>query len=210
MLAAGDKRIILARHGESTGNRDGLVLGRADFPLTSKGKVTAERLGFLIRREPVAAVFSSPLSRAVTSAELYTSGTGLTINARVALAELSCGQWETMPRSQFLRGKRQIRDTWFDAPPGGESYRDAEDRVESVIRELLSEVGGECMLVVAHAGINRVFLKKLLGLRREIALQITCPHDTIYLIHRGQIRSRSASGHETEGLILDHGERVIS
>jgi broad specificity phosphatase PhoE len=196
------KRIILARHGETTGNRDGMVIGRVDFPLTPEGKLMAEQIGLLIRREPVAAVFTSPLGRAVASAEIYARGTGLTIHVRSALAELACGRWDGMPRSQYLHGRGLIRENWFDAPPGGESYADAEARVQGFIGELSSEVDAECVLVVGHAGINRVFLKTLLSLGPETALRIQCPHDTIYIIHDRQILAQSPSSYWTEDFIL--------
>lgn len=201
MIAPAHKRIILARHGETTANRDGFIMGRADFPLTPEGSLVAEKLGLLLRNENVAYVLCSPLGRALASAKIYTNGTGLRISTRDALAELACGQWEGRLRAEVAAGKHAIRETWFDRPPGGESYSDAEPRAESVIRELASETTPESVLVVGHAGVNRVLLKLLLNLEPEIGLRIQCPHDTIYVITGGEVEARSAEGRNTKGLV---------
>jgi broad specificity phosphatase PhoE len=202
VIAPAHKRITLARHGETTANRNGVIMGRSDFPLTPEGALVAEQVGLLIRSENVAVVYSSPLGRALASARIYTDGTGLQIVARDALAELACGKWERRPRSEITDGKRAIRETWFDRPPGGESYSDAEPRAGALIRELVSESTPERLLLVGHAGINRVLLKLLLNLDPEIAFRIQCPHDTIYAISNGQVEARSANGHKTQVLVF--------
>ncbi len=79
------------------------------------------------------------------------------------MCELKCGRWEGRKRREVLSGEI-MRATWHDRPPGGESYSDAEVRVGSFIRELNSSDYSDSILVVGHAGINRVFLKLWLGL----------------------------------------------
>jgi broad specificity phosphatase PhoE len=202
VMAPAHKRIILARHGETTANRDGFIMGRSDFSLTPEGALVAEKVGSLIRNENIAYVLSSPLGRAIASSRIYTNGTGLRISTSDSLAELACGQWEGRLRDGVTGGKHAIRDTWFDRPPGGESYNDAEPRAESVIRELASDTNPESVLVVGHAGINRVLLKLLLNLEPEIALRIQCPHDTIYVIKGREVEAKSAAGSKTQGLIF--------
>jgi broad specificity phosphatase PhoE len=202
VIATQDKRIILARHGETTANRDGFIMGRSDFPLTPAGTLVAEKVGLLLKHDVIEAVFCSPLGRALSSARIYVDGTGLPIVTRDALAELACGEWETRLRNEVTNGKYAIRETWFDRPPGGESYSDAESRAESFIRELSDEIVSENVLVVGHAGINRVLLKLLLNLEPEAALRIQCPHDTIYVIRGTEVEARSAAGQKTEGLIF--------
>ncbi len=57
-------RLLLVRHGETESNRLGLALGRADVPLNDRGRWQAQRLGSALVNAPLAAVYSSPLSRA--------------------------------------------------------------------------------------------------------------------------------------------------
>jgi probable phosphoglycerate mutase len=67
--------LILVRHGESTGNADGLLLGRMDAPLTERGLAQANTLGPSVAG--ATRLISSPLSRARDTAEAL--GTGLPV-----------------------------------------------------------------------------------------------------------------------------------
>ncbi len=205
-----DKKIVLARHGETIFNRDGFIMGRSDSPLTPEGLSAAKQVARLIEEQKIRTVFCSPLGRARMSTDIYTEGMGLPILVREAMAELSCGEWEGKPRSEVGDGVQLIRKTWLDRPPGGESYSDGETRVAPFIQEITSEDIQYPILVVGHAGVNRVFLKLWSSLDPECAMRINCPHDTIYLIEgRHRVMARSVTGLESEGFLF-HLDRFPS
>jgi broad specificity phosphatase PhoE len=205
-----DKKIVLARHGETIFNRDGFIMGRSDSPLTPEGISAAKQVARLIEEQNIRTVFCSPLGRARMSTDIYTARTGLPILVREAMAELSCGEWEGKPRSEVGDGVQLIRKTWMDRPPGGESYSDGETRVAPFIQEIKSEDVQYPILVVGHASVNRVFLKLWSSLDPECAMMINCPHDTIYLIEdRRKVVARSVTGLETEGFLF-HLDRFPS
>jgi broad specificity phosphatase PhoE len=205
-----DKKIVLARHGETIFNRDGFIMGRSDSALTPEGLSAAKQVARLIEEQKIRTVFCSPLGRTRLSAEIYTEGMGLPILVRDAMAELSCGEWEGKPRSEVRDGVRLIRETWLDRPPGGESYSDGETRVAPFIQEITSENIHYPILVVGHASVNRVFLKLWLSLNPDRVMRINSPHDTIYLIEgRHRVVARSVTGLETEGFLF-HMDRFPS
>jgi probable phosphoglycerate mutase len=70
--------LYLVRHGETESNRAGLALGRADVPLNEKGLWQAARVGEALAQEPIAAVYTSPLTRARQTAEPIAVHRGLT------------------------------------------------------------------------------------------------------------------------------------
>ncbi len=210
MLESMDKRIVLARHGQTIFNRDGFIMGLSDSLLTPEGLNTAKQVARLIEEQKIRTVFCSPLGRARTSAEIYTEGMGLPVHIREAMAELCCGEWEGKPRSEVGDGVQLIRKTWLDRPPGGESYSDGETRVAPFIQEITSEDIQYPILVVGHASVNRVFLKLWLSLDPEKAIRINSPHDTIYFIEgRHRVTARSVTGLETEGFLF-HLDRFPS
>jgi broad specificity phosphatase PhoE len=205
-----DKKIILARHGETIFNRDGFIMGRSDSPLTPEGLSAAKQVARLIEEQKIRTVFCSPLGRTRLSAEIYTEGMGLPILVRDAMAELSCGEWERKPRSEVRDGVQLIRMTWLDRPPGGESYSDGEARVAPFVQEITSENVQYPILVVGHASVNRVFLKLWFSLDPESVMRIKSPHDTIYLIEdRRKVTARSVTGLESEGFLF-HADRFPS
>ncbi len=198
------KRLILARHGETVANRDGLIIGQCDSPLTAKGIATARELARALKGDDISTIFSSSLGRALSTARIYAELLLVPILVRQSLAELSFGEWEGRPRLLIGDGRAALRRTWIDRPPGGESYQDADDRVSGLIREIESEGKGQTVLVVGHAGVNRVFLKLWLTLDPEVAIKILSPHDAVHVLGAdGQMLHRWSTGSESPGLLLD-------
>lgn len=179
-------------------------MGRSDSPLTEVGIQTAKQMARMLKPEGIAAVFSSPLGRATSSANIYVEPLGLPIALRDGMAELSCGLWEGKPRSEFTQHAWKLRETWQQKPPDGESYEDAENRVAAVIREIRTKSVPPVVLVVGHAGVNRVFLKLWLELPEDTAIEIMFPHDIVYLLEGdNRVRGKSAAGEEFSGLLVE-------
>ncbi len=85
-------RLLLIRHAESTGNRQGRLQGRADFPLTERGRRQAQELATVLSRLPVAVVCSSPIRRALNTAEAVAGPLGLKVEVQAALQEYDFGE----------------------------------------------------------------------------------------------------------------------
>src|ERR1039458_1759436 len=85
--------LILIRHGESTGNADGLLLGRLDAPLTERGLAQARMLGPSVAG--ASRVISSPLARAQATAEAL--GTGLPVEIDQRWIEVDYGEFDGRP-----------------------------------------------------------------------------------------------------------------
>ncbi len=160
----------------------------------------AKELARIVEAEDVQAVYCSPLGRAVASAGIYVEGLDVPIFLRESLAELSCGRWEGRRLSEVKPEGGRLRTFWAERPPGGESYRDAEARIGSLIEEACSNAAADRILVVSHAGAIRVLLKLWLGLEPEIAIKIGCPHDTLFILTDSEkIAVRSVRGPDAEG-----------
>lgn len=130
--------------------------------------------------EGVGVVFSSPLGRAMLTAEIYAGRMGVPLFPRDAMAELSAGDWEARLRSEVLERPDMIRRAWSDRPPGGESYSDGERRVQPFIDELRAVEEWRRILVVGHGAVNRVFLKLWLGLEPDEAMGLPFGHGEVY------------------------------
>lgn len=197
-------KIVLARHGETVFNRDRIIMGRSDADLTEYGIRVAKDVAGLVAKEQIEAAFCSPLPRALRSARIYTNDIGVSLSVQEAMAELACGEWEGMSKLAVKPDPHLIRDSWDDRPPGGESYRDAENRVGLFIDQIRHEIADSRLLIVGHAGINRVFLRLWLGLAPEDAIKIRCPHDTIFILDGGsKVRANSVSMGTFDGLLMD-------
>jgi broad specificity phosphatase PhoE len=179
-------------------------MGHTDSPLTSEGIATVTSLVEVAGSEEIGAIFASSLGRASFTAALYSEGLGVPVHFSENMAELACGSWEGRPRWEVIHGSRRLRRTWEERPPGGESYQDAETRVTAFIEEILSVGFQSAVLVVGHAGVNRVFLKLLLGLDSATAVQVRFSHDSLYIIESEKgLLHRDAGGKQGTGLLFE-------
>jgi broad specificity phosphatase PhoE len=131
--------LILVRHGESTGNADGLLLGRMDAPLTERGLAQAGTLGPSV--VGATRLISSPLSRARDTAEAL--GTGLPVEIDDRWVEVDYGEFDGRPLGSVpAEVWRRWRSDPDYRPPGGETLTEAGARVRSACEELFA-VDGE-------------------------------------------------------------------
>src|SRR5690349_12805914 len=132
--------LTLVRHGQSTANRDGILQGQFDAPLTELGRRQASQLGawFAERGMIWDAVYCSPLSRARDTARIITDRLGRPPALENAdLAELHAGEMQGKPAlereqhpSYYGRGLAGIGDY---AEFGGESYEAIQARVDRLV-----------------------------------------------------------------------------
>jgi len=144
--------LILVRHGESTGNAEGRLLGRIDSPLTERGLAQARSLADAV--SGATRVISSPLARARDTAEAL--GTGLPVEVDDRWVEVDYGEFDgrelaAVPGEVWAQWRR---DPGY-APPGGESLATAGVRVRAACEELFADPGGAardpgCVVVVSH------------------------------------------------------------
>lgn len=158
--------LILARHGESTGNAEGLLLGRIDAPLTERGLAQARSLGPAVKG--VTRVVSSPLSRALATAEAL--GTGLPVEVDERWVEVDYGEFDGRPLGSV---PDEVWAEWRTdpgyRPPGGESLREAGTRVRAACEELFAAEGAGArdsgaVVVVSHVSPIKLAACWALGL----------------------------------------------
>jgi broad specificity phosphatase PhoE len=166
--------LLLVRHCESTGNADGLLLGRTDSPLSEHGERQGAGLKRIVDREgPVARVISSPLTRARRTAEAL--GLGLPIEVDERWTEVDYGRFEgeklTALPAEVWRNWRTDPDF---RPPGGESLADLGTRVRDACEELFATEGAgarasEHVVVVSHVSPIKAAVGWALGTGDEVA-----------------------------------------
>ncbi len=152
-------RLALLRHGHTEWNRAGRIQGRSDIPLDADAR--AELSGYCLPAPwNMAAIWSSPLSRAAETARLVS---GRTPNTSEALTEMNWGNWEGERGAALIgipdSGYCHIEDWgWNFRPPGGESPAELWERITPWLETLSSDT-----LAVCHIGIMRVILAKAWG-----------------------------------------------
>ena len=164
--------LVYETHSTSTHNEAGIATGWLDGELSELGRQQARALGERRRDDGLAVVFTSDLGRAIETADIAFAGCDLPRREDARLRECNYGELNGRPVAEI----DALKPTRIDEPyPGGESYREVVERTRAFLADLLDELDGERVLVIAHAA-NRWSLQHLLG---GVALEelVTAPFD---------------------------------
>lgn len=171
----GATRLVLVRHAAT--DAGGCCYGRTDIPLSPQGRTHAAALAGALRELPLAAVYTSPLSRALDTARPIADACGLTPVTHAGLQELDFGELEGVLYERIEADHPDLFKRWLDGPggvrfPGGESLAEVGSRVLAAVAEIRERHGEEQVAVVAHGGVLRVVLADALGLADEALFRI--------------------------------------
>lgn len=160
--------ICLLRHGAVQQQAPRRFLGQGDVPLSPQGAAQAQELGARLGHIPFTAVFSSPLQRALHTAQLVSGLPETAIRRVEAFREIDLGAWEGLSVAEVQArypGTYEARgaDLAHFRPPGGESFADLDRRAWPALLDIVRHSTGP-ILIVAHAGVNRVLLARIAAL----------------------------------------------
>jgi broad specificity phosphatase PhoE len=147
--------ILLARHGETNWNRDGRFQGHADPPLNRRGRAQAVDLAQALTAEQLAAVYSSPLRRALETAEVVAASHGLEPIPVDGLREVDVGSWSGLTRGEVEERFPEQFSRWLEFDQGwedGETYEEMGTRAVAALLELAAAHEHERVLAVTHGG----------------------------------------------------------
>lgn len=172
MMPSDDKmtRFILVRHGQTEWNRDERFRGRADVPLNATGLAQAAATGRSIAaRWHPAVIYSSPLSRAVQTAEAVASHSDQGVQILPGLIDIDYGRWQGLTPAEARSRWPELVDAWYSTPhmtpiPGGETLSAVRTRGLAAVRELACRHEGQTIVLVGHTVTNRAILLAVLGL----------------------------------------------
>ena len=149
--------LYLVRHGETDWNAQRRIQGSTDIPLNAMGREQAETTGRLLARREWDGIYSSPLSRAMETANIIAAQVGLDRPGTIdEIVERNYGaaeglNWEEI-ESQFPG----------DTPvPGRETHSEVADRVIPALVGLAASLPGTALIVVTHGGVIRSVLNSV-------------------------------------------------
>jgi broad specificity phosphatase PhoE len=158
------------RHGESEGNRAGIIQGRAPSALTQRGRAQAREAGDWMRSRGLDLILYSPLARAEQTARIIAEAAGVTdVRAVPDLVELDTGAFSDLT---FEQARERLPEAWngfermsWAGVPGAEGVESLTARAEAVWRLLmdLHAKAKRSVLSVAHFGIIQWIIRATLG-----------------------------------------------
>jgi len=160
--------LLLIRHGlnDYVGKR---LAGRLPgVHLNEAGRKQAQAIAGLLCKAPVKAIYSSPLERAVETAEPLAQALNLPIQIRPGLMEIDFGEWVGKTGKQMARTKlwKAVQETPSLARfPGGESFAEAQQRISAELSQIAAAHDEKDMLVcVSHSDAIKLAVAHFLGM----------------------------------------------
>jgi probable phosphoglycerate mutase len=154
--------LILARHGETDWNRDGIWQGHGDPPLNDLGRRQAAELADRLADVEIDALYSSDLRRAYETAEIVALAKGLSITADSDLREMDVGSWSGLTTEE-------IRERFPDVDAhDGEAREEFLARAVGALDRIAKAHAGQRVLVVTHGGVIRSLERHVYGEPRAL------------------------------------------
>lgn len=164
-----NRLIYVVRHGQiQLPDDQRRYIGQLDLPLNEDGIRQAEWLRKRLERAEISAAYCSDLSRSRQTAAIIAANKSVRIVSRPDLREISLGEWEGCTFAEISRQyphefKARGADIGYYRVPGGESFADCSRRIVAAFHEILAAAPGN-ILIVGHAGANRMLLCHVLGM----------------------------------------------
>jgi broad specificity phosphatase PhoE len=160
--------IILARHGETEWNAGEIFRGRIDIELNETGIRQAELLAEYLSHLKLEAIYSSPLKRALKTAETIAGYHKLRVDIAPGLIDFNYGDWQGLPHHEVKDKYAELYAGWINSPdqvkmPAGERLDDVRGRALEVVNNTVARYEG-LVVLVSHRVVNKVLICALLGL----------------------------------------------
>ncbi len=163
-------RLLLLRHGETAHNAGQIALGREDVPLNERGLRQAQHLGEELAREPIAAIYSSPLQRATATAAPLADALGLTVDVEDGLIEMDVGEVENQTFAELGERFPEFLKEWRSdrvadlCMPGGESLRQVQGRAWAALETIRDRHPNDTIAAVSHNFVILTVLCQVMGI----------------------------------------------
>lgn len=182
--------LLVLRHGETPWNREEVFRGHADVPLNERGRAQARALAAALAAEPLAAVYASPLQRALQTAQPVAAACGLEVQVDQRLTDLDFGEWEGVPLREAPQRWPELFARWEREPgtvvfPGGEGLPVVRERAMAAIAEIAARHRGETVAAVSHRVVTKVALLAMLGLDESHFWRIRQDNGCLNRVERG-------------------------
>lgn len=201
----------LLRHGQTALSRDDVLCGSGlDPELTAEGLQMAQAFAAASQAMSWAAVYSSSLRRAITTAQPLCDQLGLNVQVREDLNEIAYGKWEGLKKEKVERDFHDDFISWladpaWHPPTGGEAAVVIARRGLRVIEEIKSNCSDGNVLIVSHKATIRIILCSLLGIDvGRFRYRLVCPVGSVsvveFTLHGPLLRALADRSHLSEEL----------
>lgn len=189
-------RFLLIRHATNDMMGSGILAGwTPGVHLNAQGRAEAEALARRLAQIEIAAIYASPLERALETAEIVAAPHNLPVTVCEGLGEVRCGRW-TGQRIEQLRRRRLWRQLQV-APgtarfPGGETMLEVQTRMVTALEQLRAAHPRATVAVVSHADPIKAVVAFYIGLPLDLFQRLVIGPASLTVLELGGMLPRLA------------------
>lgn len=177
----------LVRHGEPAAEKPDICCAAPEIGLSETGLLQMEGVAGYLQTEPLAAIYCSPLKRALESARILASIHGCPLEVVPDLRELDFGEFSGLTFDEISARDSEFYRRWMKRPtsvrfPNGEDFRDMRVRVLMSVDAIRRERAGQTSVIVSHAGVNRLLIAHALGMPAPRLFRLGQDHAAVNLL----------------------------
>jgi len=184
--------LLLIRHGENDYTKKGKLAGLiSGVHLNEKGRQQAEGLAKALAEVPIKAIYSSPLERAMETAEPIAKTHGLNVIPDPGLQEMNVGKWTGRSIRSLRQNKywRVVQNSPSRAQfPEGESFPQAQTRVAMALNAICNKgKPRDIMVAVLHADMIKLAVAYYIGLSLDHFQRLACDTGSVTVLYIGEM-----------------------
>jgi probable phosphomutase (TIGR03848 family) len=163
---------LLIRHATNDWVRQGRLAGwTPGVHLNAEGQAQAQALGERLAFVSLAAVYSSPLERALETAQAVAGPHGLEVQVRAGIGEVQYGEWNGQSLKRLVKTPRWTALRLYPSGtrfPGGETIGEMQARVVATLNEIGTRHPQDIVAVVAHADVIKAAVAYYAGVPLDL------------------------------------------
>jgi broad specificity phosphatase PhoE len=184
---------LLIRHGETEAIGKLLTGRQPGWRLNQRGRQQAANLAENLANVPLAAIYTSPLERAVETAEIFARPHGLTPEPAEGLIDIDLGGWDgmTFANLEACPGWKSFNSFRSVArPPGGELAIESQSRIVREVERLGTLHHGKTVALVSHGDPLRLLIAWALGIATDLLLRFDIGTGSVSILQSGEREPR--------------------
>jgi alpha-ribazole phosphatase len=186
-MVAAMTRFWLIRHGALVEEAHNRCYGSLDLVLSETGRAQVAKAAEYLAKEPLTAIYTSSLSRAIESARIIAAPSSTPIRIAPDLREMNFGDLEGLSYDEIAARRPDIYRQWMNAPtealfPNGESFSEMRARVLQAFAAIQAETEGRTVAIVTHGGVIRILIAWALQMPDNCLFRLAQDHGAISLV----------------------------
>ena len=184
--------IIFLRHAQAKNNVERILAGRKEgFPLTQTGLQQAEKIAKFLKPLEISTIYSSPIERAMSTANLAAKSLNLEVKTDSRLTEIEMGMFSGMLyEDMFVKYGNVFLKFYQDNPiieeNGVETFSNVKKRVLDIVNYCSKEHKGQNVLLVTHMDPIKAMLSTILHLKPESLYELIIRNASLTILKKEQ------------------------